>query len=288
MSVQYNYNQTGARRKALVETIAKILGEPAVYCKAPTFSYNIGFCRVDRNGVLSCPEGTAPEKVNQLIRELREQGYMAENATEADAAKNMENIRTDIGTHPFTITVPNIGFSKEKHTNLLKIIASKEKLLKKALGVEQLYPIHITDEEIRFPWFTLYGVDGEADAYARLVSAICKMAKERTRVTAKECDDGNDKFSMRLFLIQLGFIGDEFKTARKVLLRNLAGNSSWKSGCDPRRAVKAAIIPDAPEDKETLAEKQLEALPDGGRNEPPIIPPVQYAMKKPGDEPYEE
>jgi len=38
----------------------------------------------------------------------------------------------------------------------------------------------------------------------------------------------NDKFAMRIFLVRLGFVGDEYKTARKILLRNLSGNSSWK------------------------------------------------------------
>lgn len=56
------------------------------------------------------------------------------------------------------------------------------------------------------------------------------MARTQKRVTAKEKDTQNDKFTLRLFLIRLGFIGDEYKTARKILLGNLTGNSSWKSG----------------------------------------------------------
>lgn len=66
---------------------------------------------------------------------------------------------------------------------------------------------------------------------------VCQMAKSQKRVTAKERDSGNDKFTMRLFLIRLGFIGDEYKTARKILLRNLTGNSSWKTGHPPERMI---------------------------------------------------
>jgi hypothetical protein len=33
-----------------------------------------------------------------------------------------------------------------------------------------------------------------------------------------------------VFLIRLGFVGDEYKTARKILLRNLSGNSAFKNG----------------------------------------------------------
>lgn len=46
---------------------------------------------------------------------------------------------------------------------------------------------------------------------------------------------------MRLFLIRLGFIGDEYKTARKILLSNLSGNSSWKAGRPPERTPEAAV-----------------------------------------------
>ena len=67
------------------------------------------------------------------------------------------------------------------------------------------------------------------------------MAKEQKRVTATEKPIENEKFTMRLFLIRLGFIGDEYKTARKILLRNLSGNASWKSGHKPERNTDIAI-----------------------------------------------
>ena len=54
---------------------------------------------------------------------------------------------------------------------------------------------------------------------------------EKKRITAREKDiDGNPKYAMRCFLLSLGFIGDEYKAARKVLLSRLEGNSSWKGG----------------------------------------------------------
>ena len=66
-------------------------------------------------------------------------------------------------------------------------------------------------------------------------------------MTAVEKPIENAKFTMRLFLIRLGFIGDEYKTARKILLRNLTGNSSWKSGHRPERNENAAIPPNPAE-----------------------------------------
>jgi len=40
---------------------------------------------------------------------------------------------------------------------------------------------------------------------------------------------------MRLFLVRLGFVGNEYKRARKILLRELSGNCSWKAGHAPER-----------------------------------------------------
>ena len=50
------------------------------------------------------------------------------------------------------------------------------------------------------------------------------------RVTMKEEKMENEKYEFRCFLLRLRFIRDEYKVARKVLLRHLSGNSAWKSG----------------------------------------------------------
>ncbi|MBQ2016779.1 MAG: virulence protein, partial [Clostridia bacterium] len=55
------------------------------------------------------------------------------------------------------------------------------------------------------------------------------------RVTAKDKEVDNLKYAMRCFLLRLGFIGEEFKTHRAVLLRNLDGNSAFRSGSAPKR-----------------------------------------------------
>lgn len=225
MSNQYNYNLTGAERKAFVGVISEILGEPAIYKKAPSFSYQIGCYNVDKNGMLSCSEETDSGKLNELVEELGRRGYAAETERRANG---------------LDVTLPLADFDGEAYLRLSKIIASKEGLLKKALGTDQL-PIIIKDDQIRFPWFTLHDIDGEADAYARLVTALVRMAKTQKRVTAKAKELTNEKFTMRLFLIRLGFIGDEYKTARKILLSNLSGNSSWKAGQPPERTPEAAV-----------------------------------------------
>ena len=45
------------------------------------------------------------------------------------------------------------------------------------------------------------------------------MATNSKRITAKERTVENEKYAFRCFLLRLGFIGDEYKTSRKILLK---------------------------------------------------------------------
>lgn len=56
------------------------------------------------------------------------------------------------------------------------------------------------------------------------------MSKEQKRITATEKTVDNEKYAFRCFLLRLGFIGDEYKADRKILLKNLKGSSAFKSG----------------------------------------------------------
>ena len=58
-------------------------------------------------------------------------------------------------------------------------------------------------------------------------------------MTAREKETDNEKFAFRVFLIRLGFVGDEFKLARKILMKNLSGNSAFKNGAPQAEAGDA-------------------------------------------------
>lgn len=222
---QFHFHVSGEDRKVLVRTVSDILGEDAAYMGAPSFAYRVDGYLIDRSGMMTCPENASREDINYLLAALREHGYRP------------EMIGNDYDA--FSVEISRAEFPEEASSNLLKIIDSKAALLKKALETSTL-TVEATSDKLIFPWFTLHDLDGEADAYTRLVSAICKMAKEQKRVTARPRDTPNEKFAMRLFLIRLGFIGDEYKSARKILLRNLSGNSSWKAGHPPEHAATAS------------------------------------------------
>lgn len=70
----------------------------------------------------------------------------------------------------------------------------------------------------------------EIKAYTHFISAICKMSKEQKRISAIEKEIDNEKYAFRCFLLRLGFIGNEYKDERKILLRNLTGSAAFKSG----------------------------------------------------------
>jgi len=215
-----DYNVSGEKRKQLVRAMSEILGEDAVYQGAPSFAYRVDGYTISRTGLVTCPDTATREEVAQLVESLREQGFVPENVEDDSDA--------------FTVEMPRAEFTATALDNLKKIAASKTELFRRAIGTDTL-EIVITEDKVRFPWFTLHGLEGEADAYTKLIAGICDMAKRQKRVVARERPITNYKFTMRVFLIRLGFIGPEYQTARTLLLRNLTGNSSWLEGPPPER-----------------------------------------------------
>ena len=227
-----DYNVSGEKRKRLVRAMSEILGEDAVYQGAPSFAYQVDDYTVSRNGLVTCPDTATREEIIQLVGTLREQGFV------------LENLEDDSSV--FTVEMPRTGFTATALDNLKKIVASKAELFKRAIGADTL-EIVITKDRVRFPWFTLHGLEGETDAYTKLIAGICDMAKRQKRVVAREHPITNYKFTMRVFLIRLGFIGPEYQTARTLLLRNLTGNSSWLAGPPPeRRRPRRKRLPPQP------------------------------------------
>lgn len=126
-----------------------------------------------------------------------------------------------------TVALPRAEFTDNALANLQKLVDSKAALMKKALAVDAL-PVEVTEDKVSFPWFAETDSDSAA-AYTHFITALCDMAKSQKRITAKERDTENEKYAFRCFLLRLGFIGTEYKAERKILLRNLSGNSAFRS-----------------------------------------------------------
>ena len=61
------------------------------------------------------------------------------------------------------------------------------------------------------------------------------MAKEAKRVLAKETEVESEKYAFRCFLLRLGFIGNDSKSERKILLRNLSGHSAFRNKAEEEK-----------------------------------------------------
>ena len=71
---------------------------------------------------------------------------------------------------------------------------------------------------------------GQLKSYIQLCLALSQMAKEVRTASPKPQQNENPKYAMRTWLLRLGFIGDEFRTARDILTRNLAGDTAFRNG----------------------------------------------------------
>ena len=210
-------NAQGAERKRLVKTIAEWLGEDVHYCGAPTFAYEIGRFTVKKDGSLSFSDLIDSEVVERLLEHIYDEGF------------DIDQSHTEEAVTGVSIQMPLSEFTETALANLEAIVEAKGSLIKKALGTDDL-TINRINGRLDFPWFPNYTSPEEVTTYMHFISALCEMAKTQKRITAKEKAVDNEKYAFRCFLLRLGFIGDEYKAERKILLRNLTGSSAFKSG----------------------------------------------------------
>ena len=71
---------------------------------------------------------------------------------------------------------------------------------------------------------------GQLKSDIQLCLALSQMAKEVRSASAKPQQNENPKYAMRTWLLRLGFIGEEFATARDILTRRLSGDAAFRSG----------------------------------------------------------
>ncbi len=71
---------------------------------------------------------------------------------------------------------------------------------------------------------------GQLKSYIQLCLALSQMAKTVRTASPKPQQNENPKYAMRTWLLRLGFIGEEFATARDILTRRLAGDTAFRHG----------------------------------------------------------
>ncbi len=243
------YSLTGKERKALVEAVSHELSVAAKYLAAPTFAYMVGDYQISRDGELTGTNNRelvaalhgahgleaireeydfeAPAEVDDTPAPETQPDDKIENGYDPDgydgeAAPDGAEVTTvtfakDGGFDMINIEYPLDGFNPEKLDNLMKMVTAKEPLIKAALRTDAI-PIQRRDNALIFPWVK-GNVDGDQlNAYTKLIAQLCKTALMKTRVTAKEKDiPENPKYAFRCWLLSLGFIGSEYKAARKTM-----------------------------------------------------------------------
>ena len=225
--MKIEFNLKGAERKELVKAISGITGDRAEYQGMPTTNFVIGDFTVTAEGAL-----VYDDKIDagELLNELAEAGF--EGTADKSEGKELKVPEPNI----LTIEMPADKVNTE---NLQKLLDAKGALIRKALGIDSLaFEIH--EDRVSFPWF----IDPAPDyalAYTQFIAAICKMSTEQKRVTAKVREVNNEKYAFRCFLLRLGFIGEEFKQSRKILLSNLDGSSAFKTVKEEPKEVQDEV-----------------------------------------------
>ena len=239
-NITYRFAQQiiGQERKVIAAVIATTLGGEARYAGAPTLAYEACGWHINKQGVVTSPE------LNPL------DPFESDNLKKVLDALIVAEITA---TGDLTIILSSEGHTPGTYANVCNLVAGKDKLLGRALGRQGgaltggqigaefddvgLMVQGITSEgywyqhqkcEIGFCLFNATLDSEKIRAYADLAVMINDKSKEIKYASDIEKETDNDKYSLRVWLLRLGFIGGLYTDSRKVLLSNLQGNSSFR------------------------------------------------------------
>lgn len=248
-SFRYSFRVSGPERKVVASVIAAALFTEASYAGAPSFSHQAGGWRIDREGIVTSPETPVEQRqsLKTVLEALKTAGATAEGN----------------GTVMFSLE----GHNGNTLRNVTNLIWSKQPLIQKSLSREEnivpaslvevinSVPIDtledfakvvndgieagtiigesdvdfdLTDQTISYSFFNASLDADEVEAFNSLCWRLSEQAKLQKFSSTKRRESSNECYSMRVFLLKLGFIGDEFKTARKTLLARMEGSSAFK------------------------------------------------------------
>ena len=214
MQMNIKFELKPKQRPKLAEEIATALHTVPCYQKAPSLAYKIGDCTLERDGTLRIPDSVDRGTVNSLLEHLKEKGFTGE-------AEQTEG--------RLTVSIPKDLFTQGALENLAKLVENKGGLMARAFQSDEIR-LTVTEDAVSFPWFPFTANPDETAAYTEFVEKLCGMARRVKRVSGRPTETDNDKYAFRCFLLRLGFIGDGYKAARKILLKNLTGNSAFRHG----------------------------------------------------------
>lgn len=206
--ISFSQTITGQERKTIAAVIAQAINETSRYVGPPSFAFTVG--------------GWSVGKQSQVISPVMNLDGFAE-------VKNIISALHIAGLNAETLRVTLHGVNENTAKLLTSVIKSKETLLKKALQMEEPLTVMFENEEATLHFFTATLDAEKVNAYLTLALKLVELAGTLKYSSATEKPVDNEKYALRCFLLRLGFIGDEFKTARRVLLSAMSGNGAFKS-----------------------------------------------------------
>ena len=93
----------------------------------------------------------------------------------------------------------------------------------------ELKGIRFADDKLIFDGFGAAQDAETVKTFTKLAAAMNKMAITQKRVQAKDVDDSNEKYALRIWLIRLGLNGADFKADRKRLMTPLSGHTAFRN-----------------------------------------------------------
>lgn len=233
-------------RKTVVAALERRMEEEAYYMGAPSFSYTVGPYMVTKHGYLEVDDAEADI---ELLKELSMKGFIA-------SLDPIEPVR-------LKFAVSGSDYDGPALRNLVIRIYTKEEFLSKVVGQKGAFKIstrvvkelvekrpegkkaflelfeslegnkvnegiEISKDEVVFTGFPLSDDPVVMDSYTKLAAMMAKEAMTKKKIVeVKSKLPDNEKYRFRSYLLSIGMIGDEYKAARKVLLRNLVGNTAY-------------------------------------------------------------
>ena len=241
-------------RKLVVKALEECAGVKAKYMGVPSFAYMITIngrtYTIDRAGRITLDD--VEVELEALIN-----GTNEEKETEARELAQ-ENEALDL-----EITIPMEGHTGSTLRNMLNMLYSKQPVIKKVFEIEadilqadfiadlnkasiqtieefrneidrkQEYGFHgiefdFTNNTITFKFAKTFQEPDRLEAYTQFVSLLSQSARGLKHASPKPTATDNYKFTMRTWLIRLGFVGNQYKRARKLLLENLEGDGAYR------------------------------------------------------------
>lgn len=255
-SFKLRLTMAGRERKEVAALIAAHFGTQAVYQGTRGFGYLITEpggreWLVDKAGAV-VTEGTKEDNVAELLAVLK---VLEENGLEAQG--------------PVAVTISTEGHNGVTLRNLVNMLAGKERLIAKAMGTasqpfiapemvaaintvrlktieefleaasgEASSGLMVTQEAITLCWFAPTLNPEAIAAYIQFAFAVNAMALAQKHSSPHAKETANEKYTFRVWLLRLGFIGEAYSASRKLFLGRLDGNGSFRTEEQVHEAVK--------------------------------------------------